>query len=279
MKVPHKLPLPVCTSITAAVLALVPAAPAVSGGPRDHIMGRACDSRAIYPKTSENFVLWAARNDIQLAKLLEHCEASREQLQTRWLGASAPQRWRPRCEIVVHDTRNSYLRATGQANLRSLGASRIRRGSAGITSRRIDVLVDASGELPALAHELSHVVLADHFPGAPPPAWADEGIAMLADCERKRALHRRDARAALRSGTHLRLVELLTLFELPARPHVPAFYGQSLALVEYLTEHYDRDRLLPFLAAAQTSGYDRALQIHYEIPGIVELERRWRQQL
>jgi hypothetical protein len=69
----------------------------------------------------------------------------------------------------------------------------------------------------------------------------------------------------------------LTLDERPLPARVPAFYGQSLTSVEYLTEHHDINRLLPFLVTAQTEGYDRALQIHYGLSGMGELERRWHQ--
>lgn len=109
-----------------------------------------------------------------------------------------------------------------------------------------------------------------------PPAWADEGIATLADTETKRARHQRDCRQALASGAAMPLAELVELDHLSSREQAAAFYGQSLSLVGFLAERREPTKLLPFVRQAERIGYDEALRRDYSLDGIGQLERLWR---
>lgn len=139
-----------------------------------------------------------------------------------------------------------------------MGSSLIRAEKGRILTRRIDLLVSEHSGLPALAHELTHVVLADRFGGRQPPRWVDEGIATMADPTEKRMLHYRDCHHALRSGTALRLIEVLDLEQFTSAQQVPAFYGQSLSLVHFLSEQVQPQTVIDFAEAAMDHGYDFA---------------------
>jgi hypothetical protein len=129
----------------------------------------------------------------------------------------------------------------------------------------------------ALAHELTHVVLADRFAGRQPPRWADEGIALLADSAEKQRLHERDCQCALRRGDAIPLVELLQLERCSSCAQVAAFYGQSRSLVAFLVRLGTPVQFVDFVERAMTQGHDSALRQTYGIESVAQLDRRWRE--
>jgi hypothetical protein len=222
-----------------------------------------------------NFVVRSSAADASAADVLAECIALRRKLQAAWFDDQQPSPWRPRCEVVVHSRRASYLAAVGRGGAQTMGSSLTETSRGRIVRRRIDLLVDETGAVPALAHELTHVLLADRFDGGV-QRRADEGLALLADTPRKQTLHHRDLAYALRTGTTLRVAELLS-FERPAAPEqIGVFYGQSLSLVRFFMTRSDRRRLTSFLVSSQNHGYDRALRDVYHIDGVAHLERLWR---
>lgn len=59
-------------------------------------------------------------------------------------------------------------------------------------------------------------------------------------------------------------------------PHqVPAFYGQSVTLVSYLSRRGDPAELISFAKLALTQGYADALRVTYGIRGVGHLRRLW----
>lgn len=209
--------------------------------------------------------------------VLKHCERLRSELQRLGLGGETQEPWRPRCEVVVHATRGSYLHAVGRGGGQTSGSSLIRFDQGRVRTRRIDLLMDKQTDLPALPHELTHVVLADRFRGKQPPRWLDEGIATMADSLEKKKLHHRDCQQALRTGTALRLIDVLRLEQFTSAQQVPAFYGQSLSLVHFLSAKDGPGRVVDFVAAAIHQGYDRALKTYYGIDSVATLEQEWRE--
>lgn len=228
---------------------------------------------------NDNFTVRSYPRGPAAEKVLATCERLRTELRHRWLASQHEVAWRPRCEVVLHATRSAYVQSVGRGARQTNGASLIQFQGGRVSMRRLDLLVDAHGQLPALAHELTHVVLADRFSGRQPPRWVDEGIATLADSADKRMLHQRDCENALRRGSALRMVDLLTLDQLTSPEQVPAFYGQSLSLVNYLAQRDRPSRVVEFAARAMDAGYDRALREHYGIDGVAGLERQWRHHL
>lgn len=226
--------------------------------------------------TGQSFFVQSFCGGPEPKEILAAADRIRETACRRWLAGDSKHAWRPRCEIVLHPGRESYLRSVGAAGQQTSGSSLIERRGDHITRRRIDLLVDATGRFSALPHELTHVVLADLFVGNTPPAWLDEGIATLADTEAKQARHQRDCRQALASGDALPLFKLFELDRLTSREQAAAFYGQSLSLVVFLSERRDPSRLLPFVRLAERVGYDEALRRDYSIDGVAQLQRLWR---
>jgi hypothetical protein len=229
---------------------------------------------------SANFVVRSQVDQPRADRVLEVCDTLCAELQEKWLGQSPAEPWRPRCEIVLHATRESYLREVGAGGAQTRGCCLIQFDGDRIVTRRIDLLADNPDRaLSALAHELTHVILADRFGNRPLPRWADEGIATLSDAANKQALHRRDLLAAVRGRGHMRVIDLLSVDGYPPRHQLAVFYGQSLSLVEYLAQLDDPARLVDFVEQAGELGYDRALQQVYDINNVAELERLWYEQL
>lgn len=228
---------------------------------------------------TENFAVFSFAGGPDARGLAERAETLLSQLRARWLGCMPTSVWPIRCQVVVHEFPSSYARAAGHAAAQTKGSSVIRSHRGAISYRRIDVMAAGTSEPSALAHELTHVVLADRFQGEQPPRWLDEGIAMLSDSDRKRELHRRDCVAGLRRQEHQPLVEILTSQQPQDPSRMAAFYGQSLTLVEFLVRRRGSETLLAFGQLAAQSGYDAALRRIYGLDGIAELESVWRDEV
>ncbi len=209
--------------------------------------------------------------------IVRHAEQVRERAFETLLGASAPSPWTVRCEIHLHATEDSFAEAVGGPPDGARGATAIEFAEAGICVRRIDLMDDDPAAVPdALAHELVHVILADHFTTAPPPRWADEGLAVLFDDEAKQAGHARDFAAARRAGMTWSASHLLAMEEYPREPHRQrVFYGQSAALVRWLINQRGAATLLSFLDDAAAIGEGAALERHYGFSTVAALERAW----
>lgn len=225
---------------------------------------------------SEHFHVRSFSGGPAAGSLLELCENLRVELRRVWGMTENAASWEPRCEIVLHASMASYLGEVGPGGAQTKGCSLIELDAGRIARRRIDLTIEQDGSVPALPHELTHVVLADRFAGRQPPHWFDEGIAMLADTREKQLLHMRDCRDALGTGRSLPLAQLLMLETFSSADQRPAFYGQSLSLVQMLAEQDKPHKLIDFAIDSMNHGYAPALQTHYGIASIAELETRWR---
>jgi hypothetical protein len=208
----------------------------------------------------------------------EDCERLRCQLATQWF-AEVPPSWRPKCDLVLHSSDASYDREVGSAGRSTIASALVDRRQKQVVVRRIDVRATRSNwQKAALAHELTHVVLAERFKQDILPRWLDEGIAILADTDEKRNLHIAGAKKDVSRGVHFSLAELLLLDGYPPAQRWGAFYDQSASLVEFLVAEQGHQRLLDFADLAQQLGYDKAFQRIYAMSA-VELERRWQKSL
>lgn len=226
--------------------------------------------------SSDHFHVRSPADGPSAESVLKLCESLREELQQTWGGNDPPQSWQPKCQVVVHATRAAYLKIVGPGGSQTTGSSLIQLEAGKIVSRQIDLLLDSQGTVSALPHELTHVVLADRFGGRQPPQWLDEGIAMLADTRGKQLLHERDCRDAIAANQALPMAELLRLSEFTSAGQVAPFYGQSLSLVHMLATKDQPAKIVKFALEALDQGYDQALQKHYGIESVDELERLWR---
>lgn len=211
------------------------------------------------------------------SQTVKAAESLKHQLARKWLGAGAEPNtsWQPKCDVILHTSLASYLQAVPGGE-QTVGSSLIEADRGRTLTRRIDIRADKPGWLAAaLGHELTHVVLADVFPNGQVPAWADEGMAVLADPDRKQDAHFRDLRHAQDARSTLRLVELLSLDGYPRPDQQAAFYGQSASIVRYLVERETPEKFLQFVRAGEKDGYERALKDGYRINGVQDLEFRW----
>ena len=239
--------------------------------------------------TSDNFLVRSPGKGPVAGEVAALCEQARREIHAHWFGEPAPTAWRPLCEVVVHRETNSYLAAVGWGGLQTRGSSSVRFQRHEIVGCRIDLLLDAHGQLPdCLCHEVTHIVLANWccrdaetrskktIAGQQMPRWADEGMASFADAASKQARYRQDVYRAAHEQRLLPLVRVLTADRYPGNGERASFYGQSLILVDYLLEQGPPQKLVTFVESAQQHGYDAALRGVYQINGIAELEQLWR---
>jgi hypothetical protein len=208
-----------------------------------------------------------------------HAERFRNDVFARLLGTVAPEAWAVRCVIHVHASADSFTEALGGGPSEARGATSLQFVGDRVISRRIDVMGDGSAIVPdSLAHEIVHVVLADHFVAAAPPRWADEGLALLFDDPVKQRAHEEDFRAAQSRRLAWSVADLLQLEEYPEdarRQRV--FYGQSAALVRWLVARKDAAAFIRFLDDCQSTGTAAALRTHYGIESVDAMGLAWRE--
>lgn len=261
----------------ALVLSILSASPSCDCSTNSAAWATGGISGTAHAAQSPNFDVHCHPGCCDARQLAQTCEKWRDYLRDKWLAQPRQQqpaeRWSPRCVIVAHCRRETYLAAVGPGGNRSFGSTWIDTRGKRISARRVDLFMDREGRLSALGHELTHVVMADAFPGEQPPSWANEGMALLADSAKKREDHAQDVTAAYRNQTAFHCAELLVMDGYPSSDRIPAFYGQSLALVELLAETGEPCEFVSFLQTAKEQGYDRALRDVYGISGASELQQ------
>lgn len=225
---------------------------------------------------SVNFVLHGVSGD-RAAVVLDAAERIRGEVISVLLAEDPVPAWQARCAIHLHATAESFAAAVGGPPDGVSGATTIDFAGDVVALRRIDLMDDTADGIPgALAHELVHVLLADRFTQAPPPRWADEGLAVLFDDRDMQAAHERGFLDARSSGGVWSAAHLLAMDDYPREPHRQrVFYGQSAALVRWLVARRDHPTLLRFLDDAASDGASAALEKHYGFASADDLERAW----
>lgn len=225
--------------------------------------------------STTHFTIRSRSTATELQHLGERCESLRAELRTKWFEPEEIDHpWTPRCELVIHADVRSYLREVPGGE-RTVGSSWIQTVRGRVVTRRIDVRGDRDWFDGAMPHELTHVLLADRFVDAPMPRWAEEGLALLADPQPKQVLHDLNCRSAVAAHRQFRLVELFAAAEYPPAAQQLTFYGQSAALVRYLTVRGRPTDFIGFVERARVEGYDAALRRTYGIDGVAALEAAW----
>ena len=206
----------------------------------------------------------------------EACERLRDELCAKWHAVEGAGVWTPKCDVVLHPNDASYLREVGAGGVTTVASSLVDHKAGSISLRRVDVRSQQSQwQTAALPHELTHVILADCFLGRLVPRWIDEGAALLADPAEKQLRHKAELAGAVADRSAFRVVELLTLEDYPAGNRWGAFYGQSLSLVEYLTQQRSTDEFIRFVQLSFDKGYDASLREVYGLADVADLERCW----
>jgi hypothetical protein len=225
--------------------------------------------------TAANFQVKSFDRRFSAAQVLALAEQQRSHLYWHWQETAEPADWTPRCQIVVHASRASYTSAVGRGSEATFGSSWLDNRNKKCCGRRIDLLADRQGNLSALPHELTHIVVSDMMGNRTPPRWLDEGIALLADSVDKQNRHANDLRTARGNRLTMRLAELVRLEGYPAPQRVPAFYAQSASVTAFLARRAKPGQLLVFTQMALDKGYDEALREVYQLDGVTALEKAW----
>ena len=227
---------------------------------------------------ADNFIV-RGTSAPRAAAIVGHAERLRSEAFERLLDEDSPPRWTVRCVIHVHASVDSFIDSVGGAPEAARGATSLQFAGDRVVSRRIDVMGDGPDIVPdALAHELVHVVLADHFVHAAPPRWADEGLALLFDAPEKQREHESDFRDAMRRGLAWPAAELLTLEDYPAdSPRQRVFYGQSAALVRWLIARRTAATFIRFVDDSHAIGVGPSLRRHYDLDSAAALHLAWKE--
>lgn len=208
--------------------------------------------------------------------LARAAEAKRTEIFNRWSGPPGGA-WDVRCEIVLHPTAACFAQMTSRP-VAATGHAVVKLSGGRATERKIDLRADDSGLLTnALPRELTHVVLADLFPGSPPPKWAEEGMAILAGDPDEVSRFVRTLPRCHRDGQLFPVAALMEMKEFPDAARVTGFYCESVTLVDYLVKLGGERNFTIFLRDCQRYGTASALKRNYRIENPQALESAWKQ--
>ena len=213
-----------------------------------------------------NFVVHAPNQQIA-QKVGEYAERWRREKALEWIGREMPQ-WGRKCPLEVSVTPAG-----------SSGETTFAFDNGAILDQRMHV----SGSLErildsVLPHEITHTVFAYKF-RQPLPRWADEGGSVLSEDDHERRKHDDLIRRFLAKGNQAyRLRTLMTMMQYPhTGEDVITLYAEGYSVVRFLVESGTKQGFLEFLADGiqPQMGWDRALQKHYGLRNIEQLEQAW----
>jgi RNA polymerase sigma factor (sigma-70 family) len=216
-------------------------APAVAGPPP---VSEAAQEAATVKTANFRVTAPSAR----IARLIaDAAERARKDAAVAWLGKELPTRDHA-CRITVA----------------------IGRGTSGATSFTFDggpIAADmrVEGELDRLLadvipHQVTHVVLADHFKSVV-PRWADEGIALLSESAEEQARYLQMFVDAANAGHAIQFKALCATRDFPA--NVTAFFAESYWLAKVLVDRKDRATLITFVRGGMKDGWEAAAKSVY----------------
>lgn len=229
---------------------------------------------------SQSFRIHHVGQSSVVERLAPLCEQTRLSLQKRWLADAAKADWTPKCDLFLYPSGAEFQRLT-RVPMETWGFADLEIGDGKVWLRRVHVRADDTQRLDKLLiHELTHVVLADHFAKHQIPRWADEGIAVLSEPVARRNELRRWLNQEAAQG------RVFSLKDLASQRHIPRdkrlsdlFYAQSSALVEFLlTERkLPESELLRFVTESESRGLNVAMSRWFPDVSVTALESEWRQ--
>jgi hypothetical protein len=225
-----------------------------------------------------NFRLYHAQSRERAEQIVRTAENARAAAILKWSGESRGS-WKPVCEAFLHANAADYARATGKGE-KSPGHATYQLQGGAVVHRRLDLRADEPNLLTNIVpHETTHLVLGELFGDVPPPRWADEGIAVLAEPRSQFERYARTLHRCRAQGELVHLGQLMNLSDYPEAAGITAFYVESVSIVDFLVGERDPKTLVQFLREAQRGKLDAALQKHYQCSTVAELEARWLRKL
>ncbi|HEV3204971.1 MAG TPA: hypothetical protein VGY77_11335 [Gemmataceae bacterium] len=253
------------------ILTEVPAGPD-NPVPVRHLDGSNQDDWSV--AETANFRVFHRRSRTLGDKAARLVERTRAGLLRKWFGGD-PKNWVEPCDVYLHVTREDYRRTTG-APAYSPGHSSFSWTGRGVMHRRIDLHCDEPNLLSGiLLHETAHGVMAGQFGQRQVPRWADEGMAVLAEPRDTVHHHLRNLPDFRRDGRLFGLRELMEMSQYPPAERIPAFYAQSISLVQFLSDEKGPHVFTRFIGEGMDKGYEKALKDCYGWD-FAELGNRWR---
>lgn len=219
-----------------------------------------CVSRAetAFSVESQNFLITAPTAELA-QECLESAETYRQEIAKCWLGEELPPSvGRTVIRLKLSDTEDEALSLLADSRER--------------LSHCVWLTASLSGMRTALAHELAHVVLATRYPGEV-PAWVHEGIAGSYDGPKRQATRNGILAWFSRTNNWPQLERLLQAAGISRQDM--ASYSAAVSLSEFLLTRGDRSRLVEFALAGHEQGWDAALQRHYQIQDVAQLQEMW----
>jgi len=215
------------------------------------------------------------RGDKALAENIARAvEAKRSATFTRWSGPPGGA-WNPKCEIVLHDSAESFNQAT-KLDVNATGRAEAILAEGRVTGRRIDLRADDATVMEnSLPRELTHIVLADLFPSQRPPRWAELGMAVLASSDGEVHRYLRTMPRIAGGRDWVTAGKLVGASEVPAT-NVTAFHVESVSLVEFLVRWQGEKAFTAFLRDAQRYGVESAFKRQYGVKDFQQLETEWK---
>ena len=211
----------------------------------------------------------------QAEALARAAEAKREEVFARWSGPPGGA-WEPKCEVVLHQTVDAFAAATRQP-ARATGRATVKLNGGRAVERHIDLRADdENAAVDALPRELTYVVLADLFPSAAPPKWAEAGMAVLA-CSPAEVERYRATLAKCYQGGELFPVEAIFDLKSPPAERLTGFTVESVSLVAYLVKAKGERAFTAFLRDSQRYGLASALKRQYGMADAKQLGDAWMQ--
>jgi hypothetical protein len=213
-----------------------------------------------------NFIVYAPNQQVA-QKVGEYAERWRRDKALEWLGREMPA-WGKKCPLRVTVTPAG-----------SSGETTFAFDNGSILDQEMHVAGSLERILDSvLPHEITHTVFAYRF-RQPLPRWADEGGSVLSEDNIERQKHDDLIRRLLVQGNKAyRLRALLTMMRYPnSGEDVLTLYAQGYSVVRFLVESSNRQTFLDFLADGMRPdlGWDKALQKHYRVSSIEQLESAW----
>lgn len=256
-------------------LVLAPVAPSASTVPASYSVTHEPSEGDWSVAQTTNFRIYHRHGKDYAARAARVAEEALATAQRKWLGG-AVLAWRDRCELYLYASPEQYEAATG-APPDSPGHTNVATDGERVISRSIH-LHGTNGELLrcVLPHEVTHAVLSSWFGVRPPPRWADEGMAVLAEPRDRVDGHLRLLSRWRADGRLLPLRRLVEMQDYPSPERVPAFYAQSVSVVKFLVAEKGPQTFARFVRDGLRDGNVRALKRHYNWD-FADLERRWRE--